>query len=144
VQPYVETAGRIASETADDLAWSYFSATTSTARSPALQCALQNMIFINTKTSSPLSTAIEQAESSIQASGGAKLWRPMLVVTGRGRRGAAMGHGVELNRLLAEKGRDPNVGAELRKTVGDVAAGLMVGGGKPSAASFLVLEAGNN
>ena len=44
--------------------------------------------------------------------------------------------------MLSDRGRDPNVGAELRKTVGDVATGMMLGGGKSAGASFLVLEAG--
>jgi hypothetical protein len=67
----------------------------------------------------------------------------MLIVVGRARRGGAIAHGGELNRILAEKSRDPSVGAELRKTVGDVATGLMVGSGSTSAASYLVLEAWN-
>jgi hypothetical protein len=67
----------------------------------------------------------------------------MLIVTGRGRKGAVMNHENEIASLLANKGRDPSVGAELRKTVGDVGAAMMLGGGLPAAASFLVLESGN-
>jgi hypothetical protein len=62
------------------------------------------------------------------------------VVAGRGRKGDHADLGNELNRVLVEKCRDANVGAELRKTVGDVATGLMLGGGQSSGASFLVLE----
>ncbi len=66
----------------------------------------------------------------------------MMIVTGRGRRGAAVNHSQELAKILADKGYNPGVGAELRKTVGDAAAALILGGGQPSTASFLVLEAG--
>lgn len=65
-----------------------------------------------------------------------------MIVTGRGRRGAAINHGQELAKILAEKGHHPSIGAELRKTVGDAATALILGGGQPSTASFLVLEAG--
>jgi hypothetical protein len=67
----------------------------------------------------------------------------MLIVAGRGRKGAVVNHENEIATILAEKGRDPSVGAELRKTVGDVGTAMMLGGGSPAAASFLVLESGN-
>lgn len=65
-----------------------------------------------------------------------------MVITGRGRRGAGINHSQELAKILADKGLNPNVGAELRKTVGDAATALILGGGQPSTASFLVLETG--
>lgn len=65
----------------------------------------------------------------------------MLVVVGRSRRNAAVNHNAELAKMLTDRGRDATVGAELRKTVGDVGTGMMLGGGKSAAASFLVLEA---
>lgn len=65
----------------------------------------------------------------------------MLIVTGRARRGAAQNHSQELSKILAEKGSNPTVGAELRKTVGDTATAMMLGGGTPGGASYLVLEA---
>lgn len=141
-QPYVETVNRIASETADDTAWSYFTASvTSPHRPVALDNALCRMAFWSTKTSSPLNCASTRAESSTPSEHGG-LWRPMMIVTGRGRRGAAINHGQELAKILAEKGHHPSIGAELRKTVGDAATALILGGGQPSTASFLVLEAG--
>ena len=72
-----------------------------------------------------------------------QVWRSMLIVAGRGRKGAVVNHEHEIATILAEKGRDPSVGAELRKTVGDVGTAMMLGGGSPAAASFLVLESGN-
>jgi len=66
----------------------------------------------------------------------------MMIVMGRGRRGATINHGQELAKILSDKGHNPGVGAELRKTVGDAATAMILGGGLPSTASFLVLEAG--
>ena len=65
-----------------------------------------------------------------------------MIVAGRGRKGGPINHSQELAKILADKAQNPNVGAELRKTVGDVATGLMLGGGRSSSASFLILEAG--
>lgn len=73
---------------------------------------------------------------------GSRLWRPLLVVTGRGRRSAAVNHNQELVKILADKSLNPTVGAELRKTVGDAATALMLSGGQAANASFLVLETG--
>lgn len=70
-----------------------------------------------------------------------KQWRKMMVIMGRGRRGAAINHNAEATKILTEKSLNPSVGAELRKTVGDAATALMLGGGYPSLASYLVLEA---
>lgn len=77
----------------------------------------------------------------MNGTGPAQVWRSMLIVTGRGRRGSTISHDKDVTKLLASKGRDPIVGAELRKTVGDVGAAMMLGGGLPASASFLVLEA---
>lgn len=51
-------------------------------------------------------------------------------------------HADEVRDLLSERERDLQTGMDLRKTVGDVGAALIMGGGRASAASFLVLESG--
>lgn len=45
-------------------------------------------------------------------------------------------------QILSEKGQNPSQGAEIRKTIGDVATALVVDGGKAANASFLILQAG--
>ncbi|ORY24227.1 Sodium/hydrogen exchanger family-domain-containing protein [Naematelia encephala] len=139
--PYHETANALASETADNLAWQFYTSTVSPAHSEPLASTLSRVTFWSFRSTSPLSEAYLQAETAIANAPG-RQWRPMLIVTGRGRRGAALHHDEELARLLAEKGSNPSIGAELRKTVGDAATALILGGGASATASFLVLEAG--
>jgi Mg-chelatase subunit ChlD len=127
----------------DNIAWTYFTSLNAS-HTFLTESAVKRIAFWSTKSSSPLTHALDLAESTLKSEETrvSKLWRPLVIVTGRGRRGAAMKHGQELSKILAEKGQNPNVGAELRKTVGDAATGLMLGGGQASSASFLVLEAG--
>lgn len=96
-------------------------------------------MFFTQKSNSPLAHAYSTAESC--GSGRGKQWRPLLIVTGRGRRGAAYSLSEDITKWLSERSLNPSIGAELRKTVGDIATGLILGGGQPSSASFLVLEA---
>ncbi|KAL7418745.1 K(+)/H(+) antiporter [Cryptotrichosporon argae] len=134
---------RVASETADNLAWSYYATQGQTERPPraSLDTSLARMSFWSTTSNRPLTDTLTYAENAITQQGGAQ-WRPLLVVTGRGRHGASINHSAELSKMLATRGLNPSVGAELRKTVGDPAAALMLNGGAPATASFLVLEAG--
>ncbi|RXK34772.1 potassium:hydrogen antiporter [Tremella mesenterica] len=139
---FPDSANRLASDTADNIAWSYYtSPSTLSTRPSSLESILRRISFCNTKSPSPLSMTSDYAESVLASSPG-PMWRPMLIVAGRGRRGAALNHSDELSRVLTERGLSPTVGAELRKTVGDVAAGLMLGGGAAGMASFLVVEVG--
>ena len=140
---YPGTEHRLASETADDLAWGYYQAEAESARSRSLDAAIGRMVFKQMSTARPLSEAFAQADAEARSNehGHAAQWRSLLVVLGRGRRGAAMKHSDEAARFLTERSVSPSIGAELRKTVGDVAAALILGGGAPSSASYLVLEA---
>ena len=140
---YSETANRLASETADDIAWSFYAASVSSTRRPgSVDQALRRIAFWTSKSDKPLAHALDHAESSMSSTDRGRLWRPMMIVTGRGRRGASIKHEQELAKILAEKGQNPGTGAELRKTVGDAATALILSGGLSSTASFLVLEAG--
>lgn len=137
---YPGTAHRLASETADDVAWEYYTtSSTSPSRHPGIEAALSRIMFFTQKSNTPLAHAYATAESA--SSGRGKQWRSLLIVTGRGRRGAAFSHSEEITKWLSERSLNPSIGAELRKTVGDIATGLILGGGQPSSASFLVLEA---
>ncbi|WVR08918.1 hypothetical protein IAU60_005977 [Kwoniella sp. DSM 27419] len=141
---YPETQARLASDTADNIAWTYYTASSTTPpRAQSTDAALSRVSFWSTKSNTPLSYIFTCAASAMAStSATAASWRPMLIVTGRGRRGAAINHSTELNKILADKGLNPSIGAELRKTVGDAATGLILGGGAPGTASFLVMEAG--
>ncbi|WVQ93063.1 hypothetical protein IAU59_000127 [Kwoniella sp. CBS 9459] len=141
---YPETQARLASDTADNIAWTYYTASSTTPARPAsIDSALSRISFWSTKSTSPLSYAFTCASTAMSStSATASSWRPMLIVTGRGRRAAAINHSAELNKILADKGLNPSIGAELRKTVGDAATGLILGGGAPGTASYLVMEAG--
>ncbi|WVF65388.1 hypothetical protein IAT40_000115 [Kwoniella sp. CBS 6097] len=141
---YPETQARLASDTADNIAWTYYTASSTTpARLASIDSALSRISFWSTKSTSPLSYAFTCASTAMSStSASAASWRPMLIVTGRGRRAAAINHSAELNKILADKGLNPSIGAELRKTVGDAATGLILGGGAPGTASYLVMEAG--
>jgi hypothetical protein len=100
------------------------------------------MTFHTLRAANPLSAALENCQLAASQAAAHHLWRPLLVVTGRGRRGAVVDHSDEVRDLLSEKERDLATGMDLRKTVGDVATALIMGGGKASGASFLVLESG--
>ncbi|WVQ73663.1 hypothetical protein IAR50_003243 [Cryptococcus sp. DSM 104548] len=141
---YPETQARLQSETADSIAWNYYTSSTVSPPRPAfVETALGRISFHSTTSHQPLTYAFTCGESAIRAtSAGSKTWRPMLIVSGRGRRGAAINHETELTRVLAAKGLSPSIGAELRKTVGDAAAGMILGGGALGTASYLVMEAG--
>jgi len=138
--------GRFNFDSADDIAWAHYtSLNVSPPRSAATSAALHRITFGTTKSASPLTQAHHYAEAACQSMNAnpTQVWRSMLIVAGRGRKGAVVNHENEIATILAEKGRDPSVGAELRKTVGDVGTAMMLGGGSPAGASFLVLESGN-
>lgn len=140
LQGYPGTAHRIASETADDLAWAYYTAPAVVPPRPtSLDSALTRVSFYAQSSSTPLAQAFSSAESSARGRG--RQWRPLLIVVGRGRRGSPVNVGEEATRWLSERSLNPSIGAELRKTVGDTATALILGGGAPSSASFLILEA---
>lgn len=143
------------SQTADQLAWAHV-----TSESPdepwstSLRDALSRITFIDlAATSRPLATLVSKANESIDQYGQTS-WRPLLVIAGRGRGGSSNSsggvgnsntsipgstHGVEMAKLLAAQGQQPEVGAEIRKTVGDVAAVLAIS----TAASIMVVQAGS-
>ena len=119
----------------DSVAWKFY------ADSPPSSLA-SRITFHTLKAPKPIGAALENCQLAAAQAGAHHLWRPLLVVVGRGRRGAVMDHSTEVRDLLSERERDLGTGIELRKTVGDVATAMIMGGGKVSAASFLVLESG--
>ncbi|WWC63854.1 uncharacterized protein I303_106459 [Kwoniella dejecticola CBS 10117] len=145
---YPGTQAKLASDTADNIAWTYYTSSNTSSRLTAIESALSRISFFSTKSATPLGYAYRCATSAIEhttnASGASNgnTWRPMLIVTGRGRRSASINHSTELNKILVEKALNPSIGAELRKTLGDPSTSLILSGGLPATASFLVMEAG--
>jgi len=118
-----DTQTRLASDTADNLAWAQHSARVS-----------PHVTFSNKASSKPLHLLLELATSEVTLH--ANSGRTVVVVVGRSRRMAVESHQTELGQLVLEKGS--SVGSELPKTLGDVGAALVVAG---TNASLLVMQA---
>ena len=115
---------RVQSDTADNIAWArYTSSDIKLSHSTLSSSASRpNIEFKTLLTPQPLSAAIQEATAATALSSpGCKL----MVVTGRSRRLAVENHRGELKTLMDEHG---HVGAEVRKTVGDVATAFVVAG----------------
>jgi len=114
------------SDTADNVAWAQCApASVSDTKSPrstsSLSSSKPQVEFKHLLVPTLLHTAIQEASAVALSSPGYKL----VVVTGRSRRLAVENHGPELKTLMNEHG---HIGAEVRKTVGDVATAFMVAG----------------
>lgn len=134
----LDEQSRTVSGTADNIAWEYYTTTDGAIADDALP----RINFVERSSSHPLREAVRTAETDLAMSKDQPMWRPLLVVVGRGRRRAMLSHERELSEILAERGQNPTVGAELRKTVGDPATALILASGKTNQASYLVCEAG--
>ncbi|KAG6845065.1 hypothetical protein H0H87_001127 [Tephrocybe sp. NHM501043] len=110
------TATRMQSETADNIAWERYTSRSAENRASA---ALSRIEFTELSTPVLLHAAIREAENS------RRLGSRLLVVVGRGRRLAVENHAKELKDLMSEYG---SVGAEVKKTIGDVATAFVVAG----------------
>lgn len=114
------------SDTADNIIWARYSmpknptpnAETKSTHSSTSSSRPQ-IAFSSLSTPVPLHAAIKNVADEISQSPAAKL----IVVTGRSRRLAVENHREELRELMTEHGA---VGAEVRKTIGDVATAFVV------------------
>ena len=115
----------VQSDTADNIAWARYVSAASDSKSShsSLSSASYkpHVEFKHHLTPIPLHAAIQEATTIAPSSPECKL----IVVTGRSRRLAVENHRTELKTLMSEHGR---LGAEVRKTVGDVASAFMVAG----------------
>jgi hypothetical protein len=115
------TVARMESATADDLCYAYFSS------SPASP----SMAFHSLPTTTPLTTLLTHAGSYLPAPSpntSSPACRNLIVLTGRGRRsGLIASDDNEVAGVLSSNGMSPTTGAEMRKTVGDVATSVIVG-----------------
>ncbi|KAJ9124042.1 hypothetical protein QFC22_000835 [Naganishia vaughanmartiniae] len=137
--PYNTTDGVLQSTIADDLAWEHF---INDARVATRDTdALSRITFTTVSTTiEPLATAISYATVAVEQSRGASI-RPLLVIAGRNRRGPSSRYGKEIAKLLTKSHLPPSVGAEIRKTVGDLTTAFVTSGTQAAAASFLVVQA---
>lgn len=128
------------SSAADAEAWSNLvDSASSLKHPPALRSAISRIHFQTVPTSEPISTLIELVNDAVKQHQDTS-WRPLLALVGRGRLGSSEGNvdGREIARILVNEGHAPDVGAEIRKTIGDVATVLAV----TSKASVMVVQSG--
>jgi len=123
------------SKTADDLAWSKYTAPTDTinANNRAFRYALARIHFSDAHSPVPLHAALQHACTLRETS------PRLLIVAGRSRRLAKESHHGEM-KLVLETHR-PGMRLEgLRTTIGDVGTAMVVGG---SASAVVVVQAAN-
>ena len=124
------------SETADNILWSRYATPHETATfDSATASALSRIEWAEKQTTGPLRSVVEYA-AALENSTFERRSR-LMVLTGRSRRLAVESHTAELKELMDEHG---SVASEVKKTVGDVAASLIITGTK---ASIVVLQAAN-
>ena len=123
------TATRLQNQTADEMAWERYTSNSSSYQAPL------NVEFTNIHSPTPLQ-ALQTVAQTVQSQ--ADSMGRLLVVIGRSRRLAVESHHTELAKLIKEAGLG-HLSSELRKTIGDVASALVVGG---IGADMLVLQAG--
>lgn len=119
---------RLESNLADNIAWLHYASPD--ANTPPLE-ALSRIKFTTVSTSKPLHHIARMVESYDG--------KRLLVVVGRARRLAVESHQKELREMIIQPGQ---VWREARKTVGDVAAGVLAGA-KSRAAVVVVQAAGS-
>jgi len=136
------TQNRLASETADTLAWNRFANRESGAFSAEIEKALGHIAFVEESSPTPVADCIARASklSTVEQDKGSKegIRRDIMVIVGRGRRMATEDHHDELKTIMtrAHPSR-AHVGSDARKTLGDVGAAFIVAG--PDA-SLLVMQ----
>lgn len=131
------TETRMQSETADNIIWARYATPPAASNSDrksihssASSSTRPQIEFKAISTPIPLHAAIQEATQSIYPTSTTNtattgLPTKLVVVTGRSRRLAVENHRKELNELMSEH---EYVGAEVRKTIGDVGTAFVVAG----------------
>lgn len=130
VYPHPTTQTRLESDTADNIAWTRHS-------KPILRnTAHDHVRFVERTTPTPIRVLINMMDKEF-------LDTRLIVAVGRARRLAAQSHQDELKDILGGHGHASGTGggstSEVRKTVGDVAAGVLAG--SRNTAALIVLQA---
>ncbi|KAF9002926.1 Sodium/hydrogen exchanger family-domain-containing protein [Cyathus striatus] len=115
VYGHASTETRLQSETADSIAWGRYTSP----GAPSLP-ALSRITFREIASPIPLQAIIQEAHAQAEASTASG---DLLIIAGRSRRLAVENHRQELKALMDKHGA---VGAEVRKTIGDVATAFVV------------------
>ncbi|KAG6907321.1 hypothetical protein DXG01_009440 [Tephrocybe rancida] len=126
-----DTQTRLASETADNVAWDRY-ASSSASYDAETAAALSRISFTTIQTATPLHAAVELATKISQASPAKNL----IVVSGRSRRMTVEAHRVELQQIVTETG--VSITSSVPKTLGDMGAALVA---TNTRASLLILQA---
>ena len=132
VYPNANTQTRLESDTADNIAWARHSA-------PQVRTSAHDRInFLHRATPAPIRSLIGMIDEDLQD-------KRLIVAVGRARRLAVQSHQDELSVLFHGRGHASGTGggsaSEVRKTVGDVAAGILVGSQSTNPAALIVLQA---
>lgn len=130
VYPRATTQTRLESDTADNITWTRHS-------QPALPTAAHERVkFVERATPTPIRLLIDMMDTEF-------LDTRLVVAVGRARRLAVQSHQDELKGILGGHGHASGTGggfiSEVRKTVGDVAAGVLAG--SKNTAALIVLQA---
>ena len=128
------TQTRMASDTADNLAWERYTNPDSSSP-PSVTSAIARIAFSTESSPTPLHRVTELVHTEtekIAASNG----RTMIVLVGRSRRLAVESLTGELRTIISETGS--HIGSSVSKTLGDVGAALVA---KNANASLLVMQA---
>ncbi|KAG6854452.1 hypothetical protein C0991_006531 [Blastosporella zonata] len=123
------TQTRLASTTADNLAWDRYASPSSSHDATALA----RINFSTVSSAKPLHTIVDLVARQAEHT------RNLIVVAGRSRRMAVESHASELQTLISDTGT--SVSSMVPKTLGDVGAALVA---SSSAASLLVLQAASS
>jgi len=116
------TQTRLASDTADDLAWARY---TSKISDRAVREAVGRITFSEERSDKPLHF-VQTFASTLRSQSEGSRSRSLLIVVGRSRRMATESHAAELKALLAEN--HTSVGSEATKTLGEVGTTIITGG----------------
>jgi hypothetical protein len=135
------TQHRLESEGADNLIWARYAKRDEHSNPVPLphaaESALARIKFEEVATPRPLNAIVQRAGVELKTC--EQTWKSLFIVAGRGRR-MAESHHIELRALVEEsgKGYGAGFGAEISRTVGDVAAAFVASG---TNTSLLVLQA---
>ncbi|KAK7047841.1 K(+)/H(+) antiporter [Paramarasmius palmivorus] len=129
------TETRMQSDTADAIVWARYATPTeeNNARGRSSEAALGRMTFKDLTTAGPLRSVVQDIDELSST-------RRVTVVVGRSRRLAVENHTKELKEISHEHHHHGHVSSDVKKTVGDVAAALMMTG---AGAGIVVLQAAN-
>jgi len=119
---YQSTQTRLASDTADDLAWGRY--TSSKISDASLREAVGRITFTEERSNKPLHF-VQTFASTLRSQSRGSGSRRLLIITGRSRRMATESHAAELKGFLSNN--NISIGSESTKTLGEVGTAIIAG-----------------